>query len=402
MHRKILLRGSAVLILFILSIAYVNGEDETVATTIADSLCEGDDCEKGTTVEEVTTVKSVSETVDTDETTQKPTTTIETTQKPTTTIRTTQKPTTTIRTTQKPKLQKDQLQQLKDRFQIFVSYFRTNTAKYDNKRKRPGYDRNREDNDDDSYGIMNENQRSPLDSLNLWIAYSNGWLLDDRLRCHGQGRGEYCDNENYNEEQDYEDSSDDDDNKKENYRKQRLYARVRFPVRHYPNYHQFPIRRFPSLVSILPWLPIFYDKITYQTIIFSPTGGLYILPPLINFYGQRFAVAQLIKWGYASLVSTGASPPPNVDVAPFIQQSPAVNVGGTAPPTSGLAFDEKRVQFTDGVKTNFRYVKPQYSQTLVEGGYDYYEPSYDKNYGLDSNYDTTSKQQTYAQKIENK
>ncbi len=49
---------------------------------------------------------------------------------------------------------------------------------------------------------------------------------------------------------------------------------------------------------------------------------VYIIPPLINFYGQRFAVAQLIKWGYASLVSSGAPPPPNIDVAPLVQPPP--------------------------------------------------------------------------------
>jgi len=47
---------------------------------------------------------------------------------------------------------------------------------------------------------------------------------------------------------------------------------------------------------------------------------------LINFYGQRFAVAQLIKWGYASLVSTGAPPPPNVDVAPLVQPVPGLMI----------------------------------------------------------------------------
>jgi hypothetical protein len=47
---------------------------------------------------------------------------------------------------------------------------------------------------------------------------------------------------------------------------------------------------------------------------------------LINFYGQRFAVAQLIKWGYASLVSTGAPPPPNVDVAPLVQPAPGLMI----------------------------------------------------------------------------
>jgi len=43
---------------------------------------------------------------------------------------------------------------------------------------------------------------------------------------------------------------------------------------------------------------------------------------LINFYGQRFAVAQLIKWGYASLVSSGVPPPPAVNVAPLVQPGP--------------------------------------------------------------------------------
>jgi hypothetical protein len=51
---------------------------------------------------------------------------------------------------------------------------------------------------------------------------------------------------------------------------------------------------------------------------------VYILPPLINFYGQRFAVAQLIKWGYASLVSTGAPPPPNINVAPLVTPVPGL------------------------------------------------------------------------------
>jgi hypothetical protein len=51
---------------------------------------------------------------------------------------------------------------------------------------------------------------------------------------------------------------------------------------------------------------------------------VYIIPPLINFYGERFAVAQLIKWGYASLVSSGAPPPPNINVAPLVQPAPGL------------------------------------------------------------------------------
>lgn len=47
-----------------------------------------------------------------------------------------------------------------------------------------------------------------------------------------------------------------------------------------------------------------------------------IIPPIINFYGRRFAVAQLIKWGYASLVSSGAPIGPGVDVGPLVQPGP--------------------------------------------------------------------------------
>ena len=45
---------------------------------------------------------------------------------------------------------------------------------------------------------------------------------------------------------------------------------------------------------------------------------VFIIPPLINFNGRRFAVAQLIKWGYASLVSSGAPILPGVDVGPLV------------------------------------------------------------------------------------
>lgn len=102
------------------------------------------------------------------------------------------------------------------------------------------------------------------------------------------------------------------------------------------------LARFPPLLSFLPWLPIFSDRLTKQTIIYSPTGGskdffffckiyfnnigfysiVYIIPPVINFYGQRFSIAELIASGYVSLVSSGAPPPPAVDVAPLVQPGP--------------------------------------------------------------------------------
>jgi hypothetical protein len=57
---------------------------------------------------------------------------------------------------------------------------------------------------------------------------------------------------------------------------------------------------------------IYFNKISFYSIV-------YIIPPVINFYGQRFSIAELIASGYVSLVSSGAPPPPAVDVAPLVQ-----------------------------------------------------------------------------------
>ena len=71
----------------------------------------------------------------------------------------------------------------------------------------------------------------------------------------------------------------------------------------------------------MPQVPIFVDQFTRQTLIYSPEGGgeyflfknneiifvflVYIIPPLVNFYGKSFSIAELIDSGYASLVSDG-------------------------------------------------------------------------------------------------
>jgi len=124
---------------------------------------------------------------------------------------------------------------------------------------------------------------------------------------------------------------------------------------------------------------------------------------LINFYGQRFAVAQLIKWGYASLVSSGAPVGPGVDVAPLVQPAPAggvvaAGVAGGAGGGPSPTFDSNKARFNGGVKTDFRDFKPRYSQTLEEGGSgNYGPPAARSNYGADSNYGGTNNQQVYAQ-----
>jgi hypothetical protein len=141
--------------------------------------------------------------------------------------------------------------------------------------------------------------------------------------------------------------------------KRRKPKRFRFPVARYER-RRFP-KTFGPLVSFLPWLPIFADRLTKQTIIFSPTGGIYIIPPVINFYGKLISVAQLIASGYASLVSSGAPPPPAVNVAPLVQPGPVVGPGVPTinPETGG---------FKGGVRTQFQssFSGPKYPKAVAE------------------------------------
>jgi hypothetical protein len=254
-------------------------------------------------------------------------------------------------------------------------------SKYNNKGKgdddsyevvgQDGNDPSKDGTDYGDFGPVYDNKKSMLSQLDVWISGADDWKKNDK-----DSKG---------------DSDGDDNDDPKGYRKKRSYKKVRFPVKRVKNYRKFPIRRFPPLISIFPWVPIFYDKLTYQTIIFSPTGGLYIIPPLINFFGQRFAVAQLIKWGYASLVSSGAPVGPGVDVAPLVQPAPA---GGPAP--GGPAFDSSKSRFTGGVKTDFRDFKPRYSQTIEEGGESDYKPAR-SNYGTETSYGGSRNQQVVAQ-----
>ncbi|CAF1473544.1 unnamed protein product [Adineta steineri] len=155
--------------------------------------------------------------------------------------------------------------------------------------------------------------------------------------------------------------------------KRRKPKRFRFPVARYER-ERFP-NSFGPLISFLPWLPIFADRLTKQTIIYSPTGGVYIIPPVINFYGRMTSVAELISSGYASLVSSGAPPPPAVNVAPLVQPGPVVGPGVPAVnPVAG--------GFTGGVKTDFRTFEKEKHPKSVEGNHHYHKKdNYEKPRG---------------------
>ncbi|CAF1175006.1 unnamed protein product [Adineta ricciae] len=311
-------------------------------------------------------------------------------------------------------------------------------GRYGNGHRRIGYDGvdPREYGQDTAdFGPVYSDNDSMYASMNIWIRSADDWEQTGRPSYRKKYRGkkynkgkdyknknykdndykdnDYKDNDykgNDYKDNDYKDNYDnDDDGYKKNYRKKRSYSRVKFPVRHFKDIRKFPLRNFPPLISVFPWLPVFYDKITYQTFIFSPTGGIYILPPLINFYGKRFAVAQLIKWGYASLVSSGAPPPPNVNVAPLVQPAAAPvpaaspNVpppsNNQPPPDNGPSYDTKKNRFVGGVQTDFPDFKPRYSQTVGEKDYGYgnNRPVNRNSYGSDPTYGGTGRQEVYPQ-----
>jgi len=133
--------------------------------------------------------------------------------------------------------------------------------------------------------------------------------------------------------------------------------RMIFPVNRFERNRYPP---FPSLISFLPWVPIFADRLTKQTIIYSPAGGIYIIPPVINFFGQRFSIAELIASGYVSLVSSGAPPPPAVDVAPLVR--PGAVTGPGVPPVNPSTGG-----FKGGIRTEYRsFVRPKYPKIVEE------------------------------------
>ncbi len=104
---------------------------------------------------------------------------------------------------------------------------------------------------------------------------------------------------------------------------------------------------------------------------------VYIIPPVINFYGQLFSIAELIASGYCSLVSSGAPPPPAVNVAPLVQPGAGkylfwisiqsiffvLTVAGPGIPPANTVTGG----FKGGVRTEFRsFARPRYPSAVEE------------------------------------
>ncbi|CAF1084491.1 unnamed protein product, partial [Adineta ricciae] len=139
----------------------------------------------------------------------------------------------------------------------------------------------------------------------------------------------------------------------------RSYQRFRFPVARY-NRRDNPLRG--PFVSFLPSVPIFADRLSKQTIIYS-SSGVYIIPPVINMYGQVFSVAQLIASGYASLVSSGSALTGNIDMLRYFNPIPLI--GPSIP-----VFNPTKGGFSGGMHGNFgSFHKTQDYQGMAEDDY---------------------------------
>jgi hypothetical protein len=85
-------------------------------------------------------------------------------------------------------------------------------------------------------------------------------------------------------------------------------------------------------------MPIYVERISRQTIVYSAAGGtkifskktiiplqffvVYILPPLVNAYGKVFSVAELVAYGYATFLSNGAPMSPYFNIAYYANSGP--------------------------------------------------------------------------------
>ncbi|CAF1638187.1 unnamed protein product, partial [Adineta ricciae] len=89
------------------------------------------------------------------------------------------------------------------------------------------------------------------------------------------------------------------------------YKEIRFP---YARYERQRIRYSPAWIRFSRWMPIYVNRFTRHTMLYSG-NGVYILPPLINFNAKMISVAELMAYGYATLISTGAPMPPQFNIA---------------------------------------------------------------------------------------
>ncbi|CAF1427531.1 unnamed protein product [Adineta ricciae] len=89
------------------------------------------------------------------------------------------------------------------------------------------------------------------------------------------------------------------------------YKEIRFP---YARYERQRLRYSPAWIRFSRWMPIYVNRFTRHTMLYSG-NGVYILPPLINYNSKMISVAELMAYGYATLINTGVPMPSQFNIA---------------------------------------------------------------------------------------
>ncbi|CAF3998279.1 unnamed protein product, partial [Adineta steineri] len=142
----------------------------------------------------------------------------------------------------------------------------------------------------------------------------------------------------------------------------RSYQRFRFPVARYSR-RDMPFKG--PFVSFMPWTPIVADRSTKQTIIYSKTE-VYVIPPLINTYGDSYSIAELIASKDASLYRSGGPLVDPIHMNRFFQRQ---SLSGPNIPMINSRYGG----FKGGVRTNlgsFSISKPYETRPNIDSTYE--------------------------------
>ncbi|CAF4227286.1 unnamed protein product, partial [Adineta steineri] len=93
--------------------------------------------------------------------------------------------------------------------------------------------------------------------------------------------------------------------------RQNPFEQVRFP---YARYNRRQYRFSRSWIRFSRWMPIYANIFNRHTMIYS-SNGVYILPPLITAYGRLISLAELMAYGYATMLKTHVLMPSYFDAA---------------------------------------------------------------------------------------
>ncbi|CAF1026457.1 unnamed protein product [Adineta steineri] len=142
----------------------------------------------------------------------------------------------------------------------------------------------------------------------------------------------------------------------------RSYQRFRFPVARYSR-RDMPFKG--PFLSFMPWTPIVADRSTKQTIIYSKTE-VYVIPPLINTYGDSYSIAELIASKDASLYRNGGPLVDPIHMNRFFQRQSLT--GPNIP-----MINSRHGGFKGGVRTNlgsFSISKPYETRSNIDSTYE--------------------------------